>query len=134
MAVAARLLHGDEPRPIVRAESTVDPLVVAGDASGVAAASSVGLLQGNPTILYAGTLDTHPGLRQTTLSHPAQLVVTDTNRKQGYRWNSLNENTGYTETAAQRPNTNDPSNAPSTSSRGHHPTPRPRPSSTASPR
>ncbi len=100
------------PRPIVRAESTVDPLVVAGDASGVAAASSVGLLQGNPSILYAGTLDTHPALRQATLSHPAQLVVTDTNRKQGYRWNSLNENTGYTETAAQRPNTNDPSNAP----------------------
>ena len=39
-------------------------------------------------------------------------MVTDTNRKQGYRWNSLNENTGYTETAAQGPDTADPSDAP----------------------
>ncbi len=43
---------------------------------------------------------------------PADLVVTDTNRKQGYRWNSLNENTGYTETASQGPDTSDPTDAP----------------------
>ncbi len=101
-----------DPRPIVRTESTTDPLVVDGDASGVVAASSAGLLSGNPTILYAGTLDTHETLRKETLSKPADLVVTDTNRKQGYRWNSLNENTGYTETAAQGPDTADPSDAP----------------------
>jgi hypothetical protein len=100
------------PRPIVRTESTATPLVVAGDANGVVGASSVGLLTGNPTILYAGTLDTDAALRARTLSHPAALVVTDTNRKQGYRWNSLNENTGYTETAAQGPDTADPSDAP----------------------
>ncbi|MGA8723401.1 MAG: alpha-(1-_3)-arabinofuranosyltransferase family protein [Acidimicrobiales bacterium] len=102
----------DDPRSIVRTESTVDPLVVAGDASGLVNASSVGLLQGNPTILYSGTLDTHPGLKTETLSHPANLVVTDTNRKQGYRWNSLNENVGYTETASQPPDTSDPTDAP----------------------
>ena len=39
-------------------------------------------------------------------------MVTDTNRKQGFEWNSLNENTGYTETAAQPPDTADPSDAP----------------------
>jgi arabinofuranan 3-O-arabinosyltransferase len=101
-----------DPRPIVRTESTATPLVVAGDANGVVAASSQGLLTGNPTILYAGTLDTDAALKRRTLSAPAQLVVTDTNRKQGYRWNSLNENTGYTETAAQGPDTSDPSDAP----------------------
>ncbi len=101
-----------DPRPIVRTESTATPLVVAGDANGVVGAASVGLLSGNPTILYAGTLDTNAKLRKTTLARPADLVVTDTNRKQGYRWNSLNENTGYTETAAQGPDTADPSDAP----------------------
>jgi len=100
------------PRPIVRTESTATPLVVAGDANGVVGAASVGLLTGNPTILYAGTLDTNAKLRRATLAQPADLVVTDTNRKQGYRWNSLNENTGYTETAAQGPDTADPSDAP----------------------
>jgi hypothetical protein len=100
------------PRPVVRTESTATPLVVAGDASGIVNASSVGLLAGNPSILYAGTLDTEPALARSTLSAPADLVVTDTNRKQGYRWNSLNENTGYTETAAQPPDTADPTDNP----------------------
>ena len=100
------------PRPIVRTESPRAPLVVAGSASGLVGAASVGLLSGNPTILYAGTLDTNPTLRHQTLSAPANLVVTDSNRKQGYRWNSLKENTGYTETATQPPDTTDPSNAP----------------------
>jgi arabinofuranan 3-O-arabinosyltransferase len=100
------------PRPIIRTESTKTPLVVDGDASGIVNAASVGLLQNNPTILYAGTLDTNRSLRTTTLGSPAHLVITDTNRKQGFRWNSLNENTGYTETAGQPPNTADPSDAP----------------------
>ena len=102
----------NNPRPIVRTESTATPLVVAGDANGIVGASSVGLLTGNPAILYSGTLDTNPVLRRQTLRKPANLVVTDTNRKQGYRWNSLNQNTGYTETAAQGPDKADPSNAP----------------------
>jgi arabinofuranan 3-O-arabinosyltransferase len=100
------------PRPIVRTESTATPLVVAGDANGVVAIASVGLLSGNPMILYSGTLDTNAALKRATLAKPANLVVTDTNRKQGYRWNSLNENTGYTETAAQGPDKADPSDAP----------------------
>ncbi len=101
-----------DPRPIVRTESTRDPVVVDGDASGIVNAASVGLLAGNPTILYAGTLDTNRSLRSATLGAPADLVVTDTNRKQGFEWNSLNENTGYTETAAQPPDTADPSDEP----------------------
>ena len=74
-----------DPRPIVRTEPTTDPLVVDGDASGVVAAASVGLLAGNPAILYAGTLDTMPGFQKATLGAPANLVVTDTNRKQADR-------------------------------------------------
>ena len=102
----------DDPRPIIRAESTSTPLIIDGSGSGIVNSASVGLLAGNPTILYAGTLDTDPNLRRQTLSKPADLVVTDTNRKQGYRWNSLSDNTGYTETASQAPDTSDPSDAP----------------------
>lgn len=92
-----------DPRPIVRADSLADPLVVAGDNVGIVSAADVGLLSGNPTILFSGTLDTHRLLAREVLSHPAQLVVTDTNRKQAFEWNSLAENTGYTETASERP-------------------------------
>ena len=91
------------PRPIVRTESTRTPLVVDGDAPGIVAAASVGLLAGNPTILYAGTLDTDRPLARSTLGGPADLVVTDTNRKQAMEWNTLSENTGQTETAAEGP-------------------------------
>ena len=100
------------PRPIVRAESTAHPLVVDGDASGIVNAAAVGLLSTNPTILYAGTLDTDKSLRTATLGPPADLVVTDTNRKRGFRWNSLDENTGYTETAAQGPRHRRPQRRP----------------------
>ena len=101
-----------DPRPIVRTESTKNPVVIDGDASGIVNAASVGLLAGNPGLLYAGTLDTNRGLRSATLGAPADLVVTDTNRKRGFEWNSLNENTGYTETATQPPDTADPSDEP----------------------
>jgi hypothetical protein len=101
-----------DPRPVVRTESTATPLVVDGDASGLVSASSVGLLAGNPSILYAGTLDTDRSLRRSTLGRPADLVVTDTNRKQGFLWSSLDENTGYTETASQPPDTSDASDNP----------------------
>ncbi len=54
----------DHPRPVVRAESLeAAPLMVAGNSSGLVNASSVGLLAGNPTIFYSGTLDTQTALR-----------------------------------------------------------------------
>ena len=58
----------DDPRPVVRAESVAHPLVVDGDASGIVNAAGVGLLAGNPTIFYAGTLDTDPSLRHQVLA------------------------------------------------------------------
>ena len=101
-----------DPRPVVRTESTKTPLVVDGDASGIVGAASVGLLSGNPSILYAGTLDTDASLKKATLDGPADLVVTDTNRKRAMEWNTLSENTGSTETAAQGPDTTNPADEP----------------------
>jgi arabinofuranan 3-O-arabinosyltransferase len=101
-----------EPRPIVRGESLKSPLIVDGNASGIVDASAVGLLAGNPTILYAGTLDTEPRLKREIVRAPANLVVTDTNRKQGYRWNGITYNAGYTETKAEPAKAPDPTDAP----------------------
>ena len=43
---------------------------------------------------------------------PADLVVTDTNRKQAFRWDTLNANAGYTETPAEDPDTDRPERRP----------------------
>jgi arabinofuranan 3-O-arabinosyltransferase len=103
----------DAPRPVVRVESTAAPLVVSGNGSGLVAASSVGLLAGNPTIFYSGTLDVKPVLRKGVLAAKPSLVVTDTNPKQAYRWNGITENAGYVETATSPADAyNDPLNAP----------------------
>ncbi|HWE71369.1 MAG TPA: alpha-(1-_3)-arabinofuranosyltransferase family protein, partial [Acidimicrobiales bacterium] len=102
----------NDPRPVVRDESLSDPLVVDGNGTGLVNAASVGLLSGNPTIFYAGSLDTQPGLQHAILGKPANLVVTDTNRKQSFEWTSLTANTGYTQTAGQGPDTTNPSDAP----------------------
>ncbi len=92
-----------DPRPIVRGESLSDPIIMAGDNVGVVEAADDGLLADNPTIVFAGTLDEHPALAKALLGHGADLVLTDSNRKEAYEWNSLSENTGYTETASERP-------------------------------
>ena len=102
----------DDPRPIVRAESLESPLIIDGDANGLVNASSIGLLADNPTIFYAGTLDASPKLQSQLLTSSPKLVITDTNRKQGYRWNSVVNNAGYTETASEGPDTLDPLNEP----------------------
>jgi len=93
----------EDPRPIVRAEPQAAPLVVDGDAEGISAAADIGLLAGNPTVLYAGTLDTEPGALAQAAKSGATLVLTDTNRKRGFRWNAVAQNAGYTETASQGP-------------------------------
>ena len=102
----------DHPRPVVRAESIARPLVVAGNSSGLVNAASVGLLTGNPTVFYSGTLDTEAPLRSRVLAQTPSLVVTDTNRDQGYRWNGITFNAGYTRTASEGPDLTDPFNSP----------------------
>ncbi len=100
------------PRPIVRAESTSNALVVDGDASGIADAASVGLLNGNPAVLYAGTLDSQPGQLASAMKQGAVLVVTDSNKKRAFKWDLLHGNVGYTETASEHYASKHPSDAP----------------------
>jgi hypothetical protein len=87
-----------DPRPLVRGESDSGAVVMAGDATGLNNLAGLGLLNTNSAIYYAGTLTTKPAHLQQLASQGAQLVVTDTNRKQAFRWDTLTANAGYTET------------------------------------
>lgn len=89
------------PRPVYRAESTAQPVVVDGDASGIAEAGAAGVLGGSPAILYAGTLASKPALSHQVLASAPTLVVTDTNKKRAFRWDSIEQDAGYTLTAHQ---------------------------------
>ncbi len=100
-----------DPRPVVRAEGAASPVVVAGDASGIAAAADAGLLAGSPPIIYAGTLDTNPALRRSVLASHPTLVVTDSNKKRPFRWNTIEQDAGST-LAAGQPQPSSANNAP----------------------
>jgi arabinofuranan 3-O-arabinosyltransferase len=99
-------------RPIVRAESGAEPLLVAGDGAGVVDAAGAGLLAGNPTVFYSGSLDADPAGLTRVLGAGADLVVTDTNAEQGRRWGALQDNLGYVEQPGQAALVPDPSDQP----------------------
>jgi arabinofuranan 3-O-arabinosyltransferase len=100
------------PRPIVRAESDEGALIVDGDATGLETLAAQGLLDTTSAIYYAGTLDTRRGQLDRLAGAGATLVVTDTDRKQGFHWNGLQANTGYVEEASDDPQKTTPSDSP----------------------
>ncbi len=102
----------NNPRPLVRAESDTGSVVVAGDADGLANMAAAGLLDTTSAIYYAGTLDSHAAQLHQLVASGAQLVLTDTNRKQAYRWDTLIGITGYTENATEQPAKSDLSDNP----------------------
>jgi hypothetical protein len=101
-----------DPRPITRAESDGGALVVAGDATGLQDLADVGMLDTNSAIYFAGTLDHHPEQLQRLLKDGAALAVTDTNRKQAFRYDTLSGNAGETQTVTQTPAHTTPSDYP----------------------
>ena len=100
------------PRPLVRAESNSGAIVVAGDATGLQNMAAAGLLDTTSSIYYAGTLDTHPGQLGRLMAGGASLVMTDTDRKEGFRWDTVTANAGYTENATENPAKTDLSDSP----------------------
>jgi hypothetical protein len=90
------VLGVDNPRPVVRAESTSGALLVAGDAVGLANAAGLGLLNTTSAVIYAGTTDSDHKALTSALAGGATLVVTDTNRKQPFLWNTVSNNAGIT--------------------------------------
>ncbi len=89
------------PRPMTRGESNAGAIVVAGDATGLQNLANSGLLDTGSAIYYSGTLDSHSSQLSELLKGGATLVVTDTNRKEAFRWDTLTANYGYTETPSQ---------------------------------
>lgn len=95
-------------RSIVRVQPTSDALVVWGDGSGLVNAAGAGMLGTTGSILYASTLATNASIVAPTRAGTPQLLVTDTNRRQGSRWATTRENTGATEAAGSVPLIVDP--------------------------
>jgi len=87
------------PRSVVRGESSTGAVIVDGDGEGVNAAAGLGLLDTRAPVLYAATLDTHPGTLAAADRGGATLVVTDTNRKRSFGYEALSQ-TGPTLGAA----------------------------------
>ncbi len=98
----------DDVRPIVRAESRQDSLVLWGDGRGLVDAAAVGLVPDTAAIFYAPTLLANPAARSTVTDGDPSLVVTDTNRRRAQRWGTIRENDGATEAAGSTPLVEDP--------------------------
>ena len=97
-----------DTRPIYRAEPAAAPEVIDGSGAGVVAAAATGLIDKNPTIFYAGTLDGNAKLLREVITPASQLVLTDTNRKVLERWSSVSDNIGETLPAVPEPTAADP--------------------------
>jgi arabinofuranan 3-O-arabinosyltransferase len=99
----------EDPLPIVRARSSQEPLVVDGGPDGLVDAAGARLLQPDQAIFYAASLaggdgdDERDVTLDDLLADGADLLVTDTNRRQGRRWGLIQQNTGYTERAGEKP-------------------------------
>ena len=88
-------------------------MLVSGDATGLNDLAGLGMLNTKSAIYYSGTLAADRRARLRALAgQEAQLVVTDTNRKQAFRWDTLSANAGATETPGENVAKTDPSDSP----------------------
>ncbi|MGH9043546.1 MAG: alpha-(1-_3)-arabinofuranosyltransferase domain-containing protein [Acidimicrobiales bacterium] len=101
-----------KPRPITRAESDSGAMIISGEATGLENLAAAGLLNTTSAIYYSGAFSQQPKLLKTLLRNGASLVITDTNRKEAFRWDNFADNFGFTETPSDNPAKNDPSDSP----------------------
>jgi len=98
-----------DPRPLVRTEGVQQPIILAGDGSGVVEAAGAGLLNGDTPILYAASLVHDRSEFDQAVADDAELVLTDTNPLATYRWGSLRDNVGEVQQAGVADLSSDPS-------------------------
>lgn len=96
-----------DPLPVLRTRPVAGATVLAGDADGIVTAAGAGVLELDRPLVYAADMAADPALAGTVLSHPAHILVTDTNRRRAQRWGMLRENRGHTEQASEQPLTHD---------------------------
>ena len=99
-------------RPITRAESDLGSMIISGNAGGLESMAGIGLLNTNSALYYSGSLATNPTRVHGLMSKGAQLVVTDSNQKQGFRWDTIAAAAGATETTSENPQKTDPTDNP----------------------
>ena len=103
----AVVLPVSDPQPILRLADPTRPVVVVGDAVGLVAAAGEGLLEpGRPVLFSASFSEDRAAVRELNVAG-ARLVLTDTNRKDGHRWGTIRETTGYTERLDEAPTAGD---------------------------
>ena len=95
---------------MLRTVDAAAPIVMSGDGNGLVALASAGMLDPGRPVLYSASAAERPAHASSRSSDEpnAQLVVSDTNRRQARRWGSVRENDGYTERAGETPLEKDP--------------------------
>ncbi|HVM64888.1 MAG TPA: alpha-(1-_3)-arabinofuranosyltransferase family protein, partial [Acidimicrobiales bacterium] len=106
-------VFGVEGAPqIVHTQPASSPTIVAGSGEGLVDMAAAGVLDGSAQqgpVLYAAGLDS--AQFNTAMGQGADLVLTDSNRKQGQRWGTVRYTQGYTEQAGEQPLVTDPTDA-----------------------
>lgn len=97
-----------DPLPLVRTRSLDAATVLAGDADGIVAAAEAEVLDPARPLFFAADVLAEPGLFERILAEPAEIIVTDSNRRRARRWGTLREGVGYTEQAGETPLVFDP--------------------------
>ncbi|MCJ7439529.1 MAG: alpha-(1-_3)-arabinofuranosyltransferase family protein, partial [Acidimicrobiia bacterium] len=97
------ILSVDGARRVVRAETADGPVLVSGSGEGLVDAAEAGVLPADRLIVYTGSLAGRPATAQKLLSHGAELIVTDSNRRRALRAKTLYDNNGYTERISESP-------------------------------
>jgi arabinofuranan 3-O-arabinosyltransferase len=100
---AVAIFDVDDPLQPIRTQPADRPLVLSGDGDGVVDLASIGALHPEQALFYSASFTDEPDTLQAMLSEGADLVVTDTNRKQARSWGTLRETVGYTEQAGEEP-------------------------------
>ena len=108
------------PRAMLRGESDTGAVVMEGDATGLNNLAGLGLLNTDSAIYYAGTLADEPARLHDLASQGAQLVVTDTNRKQAFRWDTLDGERRLHRDARREPGQDRPERQPDRAVPRHH--------------
>ncbi len=99
----------EDPVPIVRTRPSDRPLVLSGSGDGLVDAAETNLLTADQLVEYSASLD--DAELADALASGADVLVTDTNARQGQRWGLLRENLGYVEEAGETKIAPDPKDA-----------------------
>jgi arabinofuranan 3-O-arabinosyltransferase len=97
---------------IVHTQPVEQPMIVAGSGDGLVDLAAAGVIDGSQSqgpILYAAALN--PNQFSSAMTQGADLVLTDSNRRQAQRWGTIRYNLGYTEEAGEQPLVSDPTDA-----------------------